>query len=93
MNVIASVQSVSPKPAPKQLTYGDVIGQVISSIDLTQGYKSAYLIIQHPEFLQSVMMISMEFSKGALSTALKSSPLGTGYVVRPDATLVLEGLK
>jgi hypothetical protein len=87
MLVIANQKT---KPATKPLTYGDCIGAVISSDDLTQASKSAYLIVQHPDFDESCYMVSLESARTVYVS--KSALLGTGYVVRDKATLVLEGL-
>ena len=93
MIVIASKENAQQVVRP---TYGDLIGKVIASGDLSQGSKSAYLIATHPgsgasERSSLCILVPLEHS-GTPSLANCNMPLGTGYKVYERATLVLEGL-
>jgi hypothetical protein len=78
-------------PRKTTLYYGDLDGQVISSSDLGQtSFKSVYLIIPHPTDGTQQLMVPLEGPLCRPSVVLRSTPLGTGYIVRPNATLILD---
>lgn len=75
----------SPTPRP---TYGELVGKVISSSRLDGPSQSAYLIAQVNQ--DTVSLISLEYPERSIKPTPASMVLGTGYVVRENATLILD---
>ena len=91
MKVYANANQVPAQQDPPRPTYGDCIGKVISSNDLSQSSKSVYFIVESPFNPAEVLMVPLEY-RGPVSRITKATPLGSGYVVRENATLILNGV-